>query len=524
MNRDELLDRLSRCSPGIFRKVVYYLKLPPGVLSSDTSDQATRATQLIEWAEHPDGPGVEKLEKCYQKAIGEVLAKPDNIEELKPKAKLQKTQHREVNNYSQIQNQLAFSLSSLPKVYLLTLIFVVTVMLTYSVQGIRSLGWLQGAELYAFDWLMRLRPLNEPDPRILVITVNKDDMEYQDRNAMDRKEGWSLADKALIKVLHKLKPYQPTVIGLNIAHHYKFDPELEDILKKSGNFIASCEIGSIDTPKEDTLPPPGIPTERLGFSDLTLDSSRNKTIRRQLLLMAAGKDCNTSRAFSLQIAHKYLEQRGIPPIKKLPDGRRKLGEHTIKKLEYNTGGYQLPPSEDNGYQILLNYRYADPETTSLKEVLNGSLDFKLPELAKNRIIIIGVDQSQQDRNRTVYYNGNLLSEKPGIIVNAHMISQILDLVEKDKPLLWWLPEWGEAIWISMWSVWGIWLALKFCKPIHFGFAIPITLIALCGLCFVLLLFEGWVPLVPSVIAVLVAVGGRWFISSILVKIVKTFNI
>ncbi|NJL81575.1 MAG: hypothetical protein HC907_30555 [Richelia sp. SM1_7_0] len=45
-----------------------YLKPPAGILSSEISSQAIRATELIEWAEHPDGCGIVQLYDAYFRA------------------------------------------------------------------------------------------------------------------------------------------------------------------------------------------------------------------------------------------------------------------------------------------------------------------------------------------------------------------------------------------------------------------------------------------------------------------------
>ncbi|MEM7725812.1 MAG: CHAT domain-containing protein, partial [Cyanobacteria bacterium P01_A01_bin.45] len=49
-----------------------------------------------------------------------------------------------------------------------------------SVLGIRHLGFLQSSELQAFDGMMQLQPLKErPDPRLLVVTIDEADIQYQ---------------------------------------------------------------------------------------------------------------------------------------------------------------------------------------------------------------------------------------------------------------------------------------------------------------------------------------------------------
>jgi len=70
IDRNTLLERLRSCPAGIFRVVMSFLRPPAGTLSSENSAQATRAAELIEWAEHPDGCGLEEVQKAYLRAIG----------------------------------------------------------------------------------------------------------------------------------------------------------------------------------------------------------------------------------------------------------------------------------------------------------------------------------------------------------------------------------------------------------------------------------------------------------------------
>jgi hypothetical protein len=56
-------------------------------------------------------------------------------------------------------------------------VLVASVVVTSLVMGMRSLGLLQSWELKAFDQLMRLRPDEAPDKRLLIVEVTKEDIE-----------------------------------------------------------------------------------------------------------------------------------------------------------------------------------------------------------------------------------------------------------------------------------------------------------------------------------------------------------
>jgi CHASE2 domain-containing sensor protein len=39
----------------------------------------------------------------------------------------------------------------------------------------------------------------------------------------------------------------------------------------------------------------------------------------------------------------------------------------------------------------------------------------------------------------------------GLEVHAHLVSQMLSAVQDGRPLIWWLPQWGDALWVWAWS-------------------------------------------------------------------------
>ena len=79
---------------------------------------------------------------------------------------------------------------------------------TACIIGVRLLGMLQPLELQAYDHLMRLRPQEGSDPRLLVVTVNEQDFKLPEQK--ERKG--SLSDLALERLLHKLDKFKPRAI------------------------------------------------------------------------------------------------------------------------------------------------------------------------------------------------------------------------------------------------------------------------------------------------------------------------
>lgn len=385
----------------------------------------------------------------------------------------------------------------------LSTILLASVVVTSLVMAVRSLAVFQTSELKAYDGMMRLRPNEGLDERLLIVKVTAED--YQ------KLQQYPLTDETVMRLLEKLNEYQPQIIGLNLFRDLPQDtgrPELGQYLKQHQNIIGVCYSGDrLNIPP--IPPPPGLSQKRLGFSDLTGDF--DNTVRRQLIGMSPNSPCNTNKSFSIQIVSDYLEREGVQPLlKRNSDRDLLLGEVVLKKMERDAGGYQLPPGEALGYQILINYR-SDPEVArvvTLTDILNGSLDSQLPDLIEDRIVLIGNDaRISADSHLTPYSAGwSPLREMPGVVLHGHIVSQLLSAVLDGRPLIWWWPQWGETLWVLTWSFMGG-LLVWYCRhPLLLVFAGTASAGALYIVCFVLLLTGGWVTLIPTAIA-LVATGG-----------------
>ncbi len=385
----------------------------------------------------------------------------------------------------------------------LTISFIVTSLL----MGMRWLGMLQAWELQAFDHLMRQRPPEKQDKRILVVTITEEDFQLKEQQ---HRIG-SLSHLALAKLLEKLESYQPQAIGLDIYRDFPVDAKYTDLatyLQQSDRFFAICKVSEANQ-KPGIAPPPEIPRERQGFSDFAVDSDR--VLRRHLIAMetSSTSPCTTPYALSIQLAFHYLQSKDIS-IKYTQQGELQLGKVVLRQLrsqsvsfgESHIGSYQQ--FDDTGYQILLNYRSSPSslqvaEQVSLKDVLTDKVN---PDAVRNRIILIGVTASSAgDYSFTPYGN-----EMPGVIVHAQMVSQILSAVLDGRPLLWILPFWEEVFWVCSWSCVGGIIAWRFQSIPAYGLALGVALMGLYGLCYYLLIQGCWIPLVPSAL-VLVVTGG-----------------
>ena len=383
----------------------------------------------------------------------------------------------------------------------------VSLLVTSLVMGVRRLGFLQKWELQSYDLLMRSRPDEGPSERLLVVGIRETDFglpEQQNRKG-------SLSDSALHKLLQKLEPLQPRVIGLDIFRDFPVDSQQQQLktqLLKSDRFFAICHVGKPNGESEGIAPPPEIQEQRLGFSNVLLDN--DGILRRYILSMDVGSNsnCPTTWSFGFQLALHYLKDEGITPLLN-KQGNWQLGNIVFPRLRELNGGYQT--ADTWGNQILLNYRsYRSPnqitDVVSLEDVLAGKLR---PEQIEDKIIIIGVITStSSDHFRTPYSEKLPASEQytPGAIVHAQIASQILNAVLDKRPLLSAIPLWGEILWIGYWGFVGGILTLRIRSLRLLVAANLIAIIVIYGACFFLFIKGVWLPLIPSKLTLISTTG------------------
>jgi adenylate cyclase len=369
--------------------------------------------------------------------------------------------------------------------------------------GLRQLGALEGLELQAYDLLIRSRPDEGPDNRLLVVGITEEDIQKQ--------KEYPISDGLLAKILAKLEESQPRAIGIDILRDVpqgQGRAALIDVLKKNDNIIAACKLSSANEPGNPAAP--GVPEERIGFADLPLDPDVSirggilvstptapKTPGNQHLCNIADPN-NQVPSLSFLLSLLYLEPQNIA-LDQTEDGELKLGSTVFKRLEENAGGYHKAGTED--YRVLLNYRSAQnaAKQVTITEVLEGKVD---PALIKDRVVMVGyLAQSANDDFSTPYSPGQKDNKKmPGVVIHAQSVSQILSATLNNRPLMGYWPQGVEILWILGWSVVGGTLAWSIRRPWIFGLAGGVAIAILVGSCYGLFLSAVWVPLVPPALA------------------------
>ncbi|WP_341733145.1 CHASE2 domain-containing protein [Microcoleus sp. EPA2] len=417
---------------------------------------------------------------------------------------------------SNIFNQIRSVTTPLSKFYKPSVTFARSVLIasaavTLSLIGARQLGILESVELAAYDQMVRWRPDESPDSRLLIVGITESDIQ--------RLKQWPISDRKITEILQKLDKLQPRVIGLDVLRDVpqgEGRDELAKFLRRSDRTIGVCLVtdGTVDSP--GTPPPPGMPKERIGFADFGVDPGG--IVRRALLFMKPPAIetnyptekhlCNDNSqvlfSFNLQLVLRYLQAQKIYP-KLAKDQSLWLGQKQFKKLEPNDGEYKNV--DLRGYQILINYRSRSKVANQVKltDVLEGKVN---PNLVKDKIVLIGyTTETVKDFFYTPYSAGKDKNQfMPGIVTHAQVVSQILSAVLDDRPLFWFWPEWVEILWISGWSILGGTLAWRITHPTR----LILTFVAMLGVCCITSLgifwLGGWVPMATPALA-LVVTGG-----------------
>jgi CHASE2 domain-containing sensor protein len=376
------------------------------------------------------------------------------------------------------------------------------------VVGVRSFGGLQSLELSAFDRFMQLRPKEDIDRRLLVVNVTQADIDAASNQPRRPEE--SLSDKTLTQLLEKLEQHNPTAIGLDIYRDAPdTDPSLRDRLKTSDRTIGICKRPDSDQDLSGIGSLPEVPQARVGFSDLTQDPQR--VIRRQLLVLspqATTTACQTPYSFSIQLAFRYLysKQKISPTF--TPDKSLKFNNTVLRRITSRTGGYQTVDARGN--QILLNYR-ATPRApldiarqVTVAQVLKGEVN---PDLIRDKVVLIGVAVQKRGDYWATPYGSEPNQQIPGVLIHAHMISQVISAVLDGRPLLWVGSAGFDVFWIASWAVVGGMIAWRFRGSVVFlGLSLFLATGTLIVGCVVILMQGGWMPFVPSVLCLVVTTG------------------
>ncbi|WP_199307562.1 CHASE2 domain-containing protein [Leptolyngbya sp. FACHB-8] len=365
----------------------------------------------------------------------------------------------------------------------------------------RLTGSMQGLEWSAFDRMLRSRPLEPMDERVVIVGITESDI--------GRLGTYPIPDRTLAQLLTTLQGYQPTAIGVDLFRDLAVPPgdeqgyvALKQAFQSKPNIIAIEKI--LPGASGYTVSaPPYLPPEQVGFADALPDSDG---AYRRSLLGSLNQQKEYRFSFSIRLVDQYLAPQGLG----LRNGERdskamQFGNVEIPRFQPNTGGYVR--TDAGGEQTLLNFRKGrNPfRRVSLEDIETGRIQ---PEWFRGKIILIGITaESARDTITSSAVDIDNPSLFYGVEAQAHAVSQLLGAVLDGRPLLrTWTEPW-EYTWIAAWSILGLLVAWWLRSPLRILAGVAIATLALLGSSYGALLWGWWLPLVPALIGLVLNGAG-----------------
>ena len=361
-------------------------------------------------------------------------------------------------------------------------------------------GLFQLLEWAARDQLIRLRPREADDPRIVIVTINESDLTKIGKG--------QIPDYILANLIEKLKAQKPRAIGLDLYRNLPVPPGDKELIKV---FKSTPNLIGIEKAVGETVGSSPILKElgQIANADLVLDADGK--VRRGLLTVK-NDEGNTQESLAVTLALIYLEKEGISLEVVDPKNKHyQLGKAIFTPFTGNEAGYV--GADSGGYQILLNFRGTldNFRTISITDILKN----RIPSgLLKDKIILVGATgQSSNDFFFTPYSSSFFTSPKriPGVVIHANMASQIVSSALEGRPLIksWTKPiEW---VWILTWSFAGAtvrWKLLqstrlkKNLSPIWTNLSVSVVPVGgvLLTISYLAFLDGWWLPIVSPLLA------------------------
>ncbi|MEL7351319.1 MAG: CHASE2 domain-containing protein [Cyanobacteria bacterium P01_A01_bin.116] len=366
---------------------------------------------------------------------------------------------------------------------------------------IRLLGLLQVQEWMALDKLSRQCPLQPPDDKITLISI--DEADYQ---ALGE---FPISNQILAQALSTLQQYQPRVIGLDIFKDLTPTDEKDTLQQQllSMPNVVTTEVAFSADSAMNILPPVGLPPQQVGFADIMTDSDGK--IRRASLA-ASASDNSIKYSFPIQLTRQYLKTEGFAfhPGDTATDPIG-FGSVVLSKFYPNSGGYIR--ADATGNQILMNFCMLQRtyETLTLRDLLAGRVN---AERLRDRLVIIGnMASSTKDSFITDAIRSTLYSQRIGgspsstkliygAELHAHTVKQILSSsIDRPCTLKTW-PDPIEYLWIASWGLLGIALSVLLMSPWKSILSLSVMTLCLLGMGYQQLNNNLWIPIVPTALS------------------------
>ncbi|MEL7314722.1 MAG: CHASE2 domain-containing protein, partial [Cyanobacteria bacterium J06559_3] len=232
----------------------------------------------------------------------------------------------------------------------------------------------------------------------------------------------------------------------------------------------------------------------IGFVDAPLDV--DGFIRRSLLATHSPFDEHFHFSLTIQLASRYLAAEGLFLDNGVRDPKAmRFGDTELPRLKPNSGGYVNKDIGGNPF-VLINFRSGEQpfRRATYRQLQAGQVP---ADWLRDRIIIIGMTAiSSKDYINSAAVVSPNPRQVPGLVLQAHTVSQIISAVLDRRPFLRpWAAPW-EYLWIGLWGLIGMGL-------VHLKKKLPAILLIFIGLGILPiaiaygLIFVGfWIPVFP----------------------------
>ncbi|MEM9213459.1 MAG: CHASE2 domain-containing protein [Cyanobacteria bacterium P01_F01_bin.150] len=361
--------------------------------------------------------------------------------------------------------------------------------------ALNAMGLFQAFEWSVYDAFFKLRPLEQKDSRIVVVTIDDDDLASVKRA--------SISDELLATLLLRLQQEQATVIGLDMYRDLAVgsgQEKLTEVFQSMSNVIGIRKISG-----SWVVQAPAILQEKNQVATVDIVEDTDLKVRRGLI--SVKHDDHIHLTLGPRVALEYLEEKGIFLERGENEHEIRLGKATFSPLNSNDGGYVK--ADTDGYQILLNYRGQEEnfQTVSLRHVLSGEIT---ENFFRDRIVFVGITaRSVYDFFSTPYSRTDFFDKTrmPGVFIHANLASQIVSGAVDGRPFLRTIPETQEWLWALGWSLVSVFLSGHLLKHGRFfgvlvsygGLMLMISVMIVCtvGCSYLAFLNSLWIPVIPT---------------------------
>lgn len=363
--------------------------------------------------------------------------------------------------------------------------------------GLRSAGFFQFVELATYDIYLRLKEQHSlAEPRVVLVQTIEPDIQKLGE--------WPLTDSRMAETLKKLLAHEPRAIGVDLYRDIPVAPgtdELNSLLTREKRVFIIEKFG---TDESNHVAGPAVlqGTEQIGFADVPVDD--DGVVRRGLLFLDDGE--NFSVSLALRLVMTYLAAEGITPQAGIPNPEHiRLGQVTFPPFEANDAFYV--DADDRGYQYMLDFKGGANrfKTYSLSDVLEERVD---PNVIKGNVVIFGVNaESVKDEFLTPY---DRFAERgqatAGIAVHGYEVSQLLRAALEGDPLMRFLSDRYENLWILLWGLVAALVGLMAHSTLKFSLLTVTGLVVLVGSTAIAFINHWWLPVAPVAIAWITSAG------------------